>query len=621
MQQFDFGQSITSKKKFNPLVLIISLIIVSILAYFFVIGPLLNIQSKAKVVVASAKEMKQIFAQNDIDLLDTRLADFSQKYEDFQKAAAGIYWASFIPYVSDLKNGVEAGSYLISAGKEGVTAIKPYADLIGFKKGQTSFVERSAEDRLQTAILTLDKVLTKVDVISENIKQAESRIEKIDPKRYPKKIGKTVVADRIANLKEQFNGLASLFVDAKPLVKRLPEIFGKDKERTYLILFQNDKELRATGGFLTSYAVFKVRNGKLQITRSEDIYSLDNSIGAHPTAPREIATYHLNVSTFNIRDSNLSPDFPSSVELFNSLYKKSSERVDYDGIIAVDSKILVDMLNIFGDTEADGVRFSATKDPRCDCAQVLYKLFDLVDRPTGYIRENRKGILGDLMYALFYKAIGFSPSKYWGTLAQQMFENLNEKHILMYFTDKELQKSVEKLNFAGTIKDYKGDYLHINNVNFAGAKSNMFVTESITSMTKFEGGKAVREVTVEYRNPYPHSDCNLERGGLCLNATLRDWVRLYVPKGSQLIDFKGSTKRVQTYDDLGKTVFEGFLQVTPLGRAQIVVKYSLPTDISKDGYRLLIQKQPGTYDQKLKVEAGGKKLYDGILDIDKELKN
>jgi hypothetical protein len=154
-------------------------------------------------------------------------------------------------------------------------------------------------------------------------------------------------------------------------------------------------------------------------------------------------------SQFYIRDSNLSPDFVKSLEIFNSLYNKSSDKVQYDGVISIDTKILVDMLSIFGDTEVDGVRFSANKDARCDCPQVIYTLFDMVDRPVGYIKENRKGVLGDLMYALFYKAIGFSPSKYWGTLIQTMFKNLDEKDILLSFTDPQLQAAVEKLNYAG----------------------------------------------------------------------------------------------------------------------------------------------------------------------------
>lgn len=224
------------------------------------------------------------------------------------------------------------------------------------------------------------------------------------------------------------------------------------------------------------------------------------------------------------------------------------------------------------------------------------------------------------MYALFYKAIGFSPSKYWGTLAQQMFKNLQEKHILLYFVDKDLQTSVEKLNFGGRVRSYPGDFLYVNNVNFAGAKSNLFVSVSIDSKTKTnDAGKVSRSVTVEYRNPYPHSDCNLERGGLCLNATLRNWIRIYVPKGSKLVDFKGSQKKVQTYDELDKTVFEGYLEVPTQGKATAVIGYTVPAELSKS-YKLLVEKQPGTDNQKLKVEVDGRNRYDGVLDLDKEVR-
>jgi len=220
------------------------------------------------------------------------------------------------------------------------------------------------------------------------------------------------------------------------------------------------------------------------------------------------------------------------------------------------------------------------------------------------------------MYRLFYNAIGFSPSKYWGTLMQTMFKNLDEKHIMVYFKDPATQKSLEQLNFAGRIRDYKGDYLHINNVNFAGAKSNMFVSESIESKTN---GKE-REVVIVFRNPYPASDCNLERGGLCLNAILRNWIRFYVPEGSKLVKFDGSSKKVQTYDELGKTVFEGFLGVPTQGQATVTVKYTLPSNVDTSNYSLLVQKQGGVEEQKLKVSHNNKTLFDGLLRTDKVIK-
>ncbi len=602
--------------KKNKKGILIFLVVFLVFGYFFVFRPIVNIKAKANIVMASAKEMKEIFAKNDIELLKTKLNDFSNKYQNLEKAAKPIYWASFIPYVSDLKNGLTAGRYLVKAANETITTIEPYADLIGFKKGEKSFAEKSAEDRLQTAVLTLDKMTQKVDPIAEDLDLAGKSVAKINPNLYPKKFGKTVVRERIVNLKDQFEGMTELFVNAKPLIKKLPEILGSKGEKTYFILYQNDKERRATGGFLTFYAIFKINNGKMTIYRSDDIYSLDASIGDHPAAPPEILTYHKGVSKFYLRDSNLSPDFVQSIKLFESLYQKSGQKVPYDGIIALDSKILVDMLTIFGDVEVSGIRFSAKLDKRCDCPEAIYTLFDLVDRPVGYVKENRKGILGDLMYRLFYNAIGFSPSKYWGTLMQTMFKNLDEKHVMVYFKDPSTQKSLEQLNFAGRIREYKGDYLHINNVNFAGAKSNMFVSESIESKTN---GKE-REVVIVFRNPYPASDCNLERGGLCLNAILRNWIRFYVPEGSKLVKFDGSSKKVQTYDELGKTVFEGFLGVPTQGQATVSIKYTLPSNIDTNNYSLLVQKQGGVEEQKLKVSHNNKTLFDGLLRTDKVIK-
>jgi hypothetical protein len=613
-EQFNFKNN---KKK---AILFLILIILSG-GYFFAYRPYLKIRAKIQAVVAEGKELKTVFSQNDIDLLNDKFVQLELKYQDLKKESASIYWLSFIPYIADYKNGIEAGDYLISAGKETIAAIAPYADMIGFRKGKGSFVEKSAEDRLQTAILTLDKVLSKIDNISEDIRQAELRLDRIDSNRYPEKIGKTLVKKQITDIKEQFKGLASLFVDAKPLVKNLPVIFGKDKEKTYLVLFQNDKERRATGGFLTAYAIFKIKDGKITVERSKDIYTLDDSISNHPSAPAEIRTYFPSISTFYIRDSNLSPDFPTSVKLFNSLYKNSGERVNYDGIIALDTKVLVDMLEVFGDTEVRGINFSSRIDPRCNCPSVIYKLLDEIDRPVNYIKTDRKGILGDLMYELFYKAIRYSPSKYWGKLVQQMFTNLQEKHILLYFTDADLEAAVDRLNFAGSIKHYDGDYLHVNNVNFSGAKTNLFIMESIASETKTnDGGKITRVVTVEFKNPYPHSDCNLERGGLCLNALHKNWIRVYVPLGAELVSFSGSTKKVQSYQDLGKTVFEGFVEVPTQGMAKAVIKYTLPQEKLANHYKLLIQKQPGVLNQKLKVIVNGKNLYDQAFVVDQELK-
>ncbi|MDA1316408.1 MAG: DUF4012 domain-containing protein [bacterium] len=587
-----------------------------VLGYIFIFMPAMKLKVSGQVVADEATLLKADIKSNDIDLIDARITSLSEKYAAFEKDAEALYWTSFIPYGQDFKAGVEAGRYMIQAADEAVTAIYPYADLIGFKQGEQNFYDKSAKERLQTAVITLDKMLERIDLVADNIEQAEKRIESIDPNRYPEKIGGKEIRANIVQGQDQFKGMASLFVDAKPLLKQLPEILGSDDEKDYLILFQNTAERRATGGFFTFYAIFNVNKGEITVKGSSDMYDIDNAIASHPPAPDKILEYHKGVSKFYIRDSNLSPDFVESVGLFDELYKKAGNSIDYDGIIAIDSKVLVDMLRIFGDTQVDGITFSAEIDERCDCPQVIYTLFDIVDRPVNYVKIDRKRILGNLMLELFYKAIGFSPSKYWGQLAQTSFENLDEKHILLYFVDKDTQAAVEQMNYAGRIHQGEGDYLHINNVNFAGAKSNLFLDEEVNSTTSFEGGKVTREVTIKFKNPHPPSDCNLERGGLCLNATLRNWIRFYVPEGSELNDFAGSKTKTLTYDELGKTVYEGFMTVDPEGVASVSIKYTLPSSITKDNYTLYVQKQPGIENQELTIEVGGKKEFNGPFAID-----
>ena len=193
---------------------------------------------------------------------------------------------------------------------------------------------------------------------------------------------------------------------------------------------------------------------------------------------------------------------------------------------------------------------------------------DYSTRPVAFVREDRKGIIGSLLYEIMQRALGVSPSQYWGKLSQMFLDEARQKHLLFYFKSSEPQKGIEALKFGGRIDDVSYDYLHINNVNFAGAKSNLFVRNYVKREIKTEGdGTTTQTLTLTYKNPVKASNCNLEAGQLCLNGILRNWLRVYVPKGSQLLEFTGSEMKTYVYDELDKTVFEGFMTVKPQGSA------------------------------------------------------
>jgi len=348
---------------------------------------------------------------------------------------------------------------------------------------------------------------------------------------------------------------------------------------------------------------------------------LDATVPNKPVAPKPILKYLANVPRLNLRDTNLSPDFVVSMEEFNKLYAKSPGP-KVDGIIAVDTQALVSAMNILGDVQVNGTKFTTKIDPRCDCPQVIYMLEVFSDKPVQGTRENRKGSIGELMYAIMEKAFSSSPKLYWGPLFQEMLKQTAQKHILFYSYNTDAQLGFESLNASGRIMRAEGDYFHINESNFGVAKSNMFVSEAVDQNYEVKSdGEITKTVTITYKNPYAPSDCNLERGNLCLNAVLRNWFRIYVPKGSQLISSLGSEAKVTSYDELDKTVFEGFLTVRPRGSAKFTLTYKLPFKLEKTSpLPLLIQKQPGTAGFTYTINAGGKSLEKFDLLTDKEFR-
>ena len=624
------------------------LIPVGILLLFFVVlgillMPLGGVLVKAKDFAASAKEAGASIKNQDLDKSKIALTETRKKLDALDSEYKKISSLMVIPflgaYIGDGQHALRAARAGFDAGDKAIEPLEPQADLLGLK-GKSTFVSGTADDRIQTAVKTMTALTPKINEIATHIETLRKEIDAIDPGRYPVKFQKTPVRERLVSAKEVINNAANLFVNAQPLLINLPQMLGMPDEKRYLILFQNDKELRATGGFITAYAQFRFVKGKAILEKSDDIYALDATKKKNFPAPEEILKFHKGVYNFNIRDSNLSPDFKLSMVSFENLYDSTSSKERIDGIWAVDTHVLVEALRILGSMNVAGREFSADIDKRCDCPKAVYELEDYSTRPVNYVRTARKDIIGVLLQQILQQALGVSPSKYWGKLFQMLLTEINQKHVVAYFHDTNAQKAVESFNMAGRImtasqtatllayEEGKGwDYLHINNSNMAGAKANMFVSEKVTKDIALNSdGTMTTKLSIEYKNPFPGSDCGLESGGLCLNAPLRNWVRIYTPSGSKLVDSKGAQSPkdnkpvpMDTYDSLSKTVFEGFLIVNPLGTARLDLTYSSPVKSADGKYRLLIQKQAGTAGQEWLIRLGGKDKKKMTLDTDTEL--
>ncbi|HSW89748.1 MAG TPA: DUF4012 domain-containing protein, partial [Patescibacteria group bacterium] len=305
---------------------------------------------------------------------------------------------------------------------------------------------------------------------------------------------------------------------------------------------------------------------------------------------------------WNLRDMNVSPDYKVSMDTFNSYYQKiQGPKTNLDGIIAVDTHFLESLIKIIGPVDVPGYgTFSAQNDPRCDCAQILYALSEIVDRPTPFLRTNRKGILGPLMSSVLSKTYSV-PKNLWPAMFQTVWGDVQGKHIQFYFFDPKLQAAAEGIDVAGRVLPTQqgSDYYFQVDANLGGAKSNFFVQSQVQHEIALPtNGVLTHTVTVSYKNPFKASVCNLEAGQLCLNSVLQDWIRFYLPQGAKLTNSQGFDEgSVTSSDDLGHSVVEGTFRLQPLSQAKLVLTYTIPYTNQKE-YTVQLQKQGGTDDIK-----------------------
>lgn len=600
------------------------LIVLLIIGYVLMISPVVGLVQSSQASLREARKLVQTVRTQDLDSAKQSIESTRTSLRDTERKLHEQKHWGYIPvvgwYYNDAVHIVRAGFHGLEVATITTEALTPYADILGLK-GQGSFLGGTAQERLTKAVQTMDKITPKLDDIGAKLSLVRKEIDQVDPRRYPEGFGKYRLRSRVEQIRTWVDQGESIVVDAKPVLKVLPSVMGEPKMKTYLVLFQNDKELRPTGGFLSAYAIIRMERGKILAGGSDDIYRLDERRAGYVPPPRPIIRFLPQgdgspATEWNIRDTNLSPDYRESMETFERFYANVAGREQIDGIIGIDTKFVEELMRITGPVYAAGIQFSADNDPRCNCPNVVYELENYTQRTARLLISrgqniDRKAILGDLMHGLLTKALGSGHDKF-TPLFETALRMGREKHVLLYLKDAKAQEAAERFNWAGRIREFDGDFLHINDGNFAGFKANLYIEQTVEQKIDIErDGTITKTVTIEYRNP--------QSGDGWLNGRLRDWIRLYVPKGSKLVSSSGSQVAVETSEDLGKTVFEGFFTLNPKNVVKLSFTYTLPFKAKGRTLTLLMQKQPGTSDFEHTLIVNGKAQRTVRLSEDKEV--
>ncbi|MCX8066775.1 MAG: DUF4012 domain-containing protein [Anaerolineae bacterium] len=313
-----------------------------------------------------------------------------------------------------------------------------------------------------------------------------------------------------------------------------PDLLGADGPRTYLILAQNEDELRPTGGFLTGVGEVRLQNGRLVSMTFRDSYAADDFSLPYPDPPEPLRRY-MGIDLWVLRDSNWSPDFPTAARQAVALYRPGY-KVSVDGVIALDQYALQELVGVLGPLTVEGE--TVTRE-----TLIPYIRQAWAPKEEGMTREwwrKRKSFMGVLAQSAWdHLQSGAVDAR---TLARTLLRLLEEKHLLVYLSNPQAQALLAKQNWDGALRWGPGDFLMVVDANVGYNKASAKVQESITYEVDLGRWPPRATLTLIYTHTAPAGypcipeiryDPVYEQ---MMDRCLWDYVRVYIPQGSRLLD-------------------------------------------------------------------------------------
>jgi len=421
------------------------------------------------------------------------------------------------------------------------------------------------------------------------------------------------LSEAVSTIKKYLPILINGLEQGQKLAALVPPLVGYPEQINYLFLLENNAELRPSGGFIGTYGVLSVKNGEIISFTTDNVYNLDEDFAQCITPPLPLTTYN-KTNCWYLRDANWSPDFPTSARQSLWFYEKEggTER-NLHGVVAITPTFIESLIGLTGAITVDGISFTQSNFVDNLQYQVEKGFYQ-----KGLEMSQRKEIIGDLSKILLDRVLAI-PQEKWPDLWKIIDENTRNKQILLYLNDEKLENMVLEKNWAGSVVSSESDYFTFIDANLASLKTDLSVKRTINYYVKNENNK----LTVNLQVVYKHE------GNFDWKTTrYRTYFRLYVPKGSQLVDIIGTNEEKTAGEDLGKTYFGSFLSVEPQETQKLTFIYTLPDSIydqlKNKEYALLVQKQAGTanYDFNAYFDLGRKvREFKPIDKVKKESNN
>lgn len=419
-----------------------------------------------------------------------------------------------------------------------------------------------------------------------------------------------------------------------------PDILGFDGPRTYLILFQNNMELRPGGGFIGSYGILPIDNGRIGKLQINDVYDADGHLTQQVQPPYGLQRY-LGVSHWFLRDSNFDPDFTQDAgQAARFLQMETHQKVN--GVIGIDTTFLKDIISVVGPVTLLDYNVTVTPDN-------FYLLTETNSEKNFFPGSTqKKDFLRSLTDALVDKLSTEKQIPY-EKFAQMILSSIRQKDLLMVLSDPGIQNVYTVNDLSSSLWDGRVyqrntiyDFFGVVDANLGTNKANLYIKRSINQSTGIDDTGAQRTTAIV---TYVNTSTKTSPFG----GDYRDYVRFLVPAIATLDSVAINNKQVQTSPavtdpslftapgftpppglEIDQTQEQGeneigFFFIVPVGTTETVsITYNTPGTLDTSAvafnYNLRLFKEPGTGDDPYQLTLSYPNDFT-VLDSDKELTN
>lgn|GEM_PF-899606 len=498
-----------------------------------------NVQKNVDGAYGRLMSASVAMAETDFASSESGFSDAAQLINDAKQELDEAMSASqsILRYV-DLTGTVRSGQELLSAGEklsEAGVYISRGADSLSSSFGDKTFVEAIsfADKQFKLAITALVEV-------EASFKKVDSGILPTDIQTQLQKIETIVPKARLA---------LSGYVDQSDTLLAL---LGAKRDKQYLLLFQNNHEIRPTGGFIGSIGLVNIDRGTVEEVDISSVYDPDGQMRDYIEPPEPLKAV---TNRWYMRDANWFIDFPTSARKVLEFFEKEGGPT-VDGVVAFTPEVIREILKTTGPINVPeyGVEVSYDNFWRVTQDQVSYSYDKELNKPKQFLAD-----LAPLLLNRLFESEATNAVEALGGLVQM----IEQKHLLVYLHNEDLQSDLSKIGWSGEIPKEREGLLAINNANIAGHKSDQFIEQEVDYRLELMPDGSVEALVMikrEHRGDVESSDYPFPEDENPATKNNVVYQRVLVPIGAKLLEAEGFSSKSdinqmvvpESFDDVKK---------------------------------------------------------------------